>query len=279
MLVVDNSPSTDRTKAVVDAFPGVRYVLEPRKGLNHARNCAMANAGGEIVSFIDDDATPDVGWLRGLLRNYDSPNVMAVNGLTMPLELETDAQERFELYSSFSRGFERKTFHCIGHHPLAVGRVGAGTNMSLRRSVVETVGGFDNALDAGTPTQSGGEAEMFSRILAAGYRIVYEPAALNWHRHRRSDADLTKAIHGYGVGTYSYLIRALLWNREIAVFWLAFEWFRHEQARNIARAILRRPHAPRLGLVMSELAGCLAAPWAYWKATSRLKRDQAPRNG
>src|SRR6188768_2225935 len=59
VLVVDNAPLTDRTRQVVEQFPGVRYLCEPAPGLNRARNCAVRNAGGEVVAFTDDDATPE----------------------------------------------------------------------------------------------------------------------------------------------------------------------------------------------------------------------------
>jgi glycosyltransferase involved in cell wall biosynthesis len=278
VLVIDNCPSNDESQEVVKAFPGVRYQREPRPGLNHARNCALQHANGEIVAFIDDDATPDRNWLRAILLNFDGPNVLCVTGLTMPLEMEAEAQEQFEAYSGFSRGFERRVFNGYYGNPLATGQIGAGANMAVRREILDLVGGFDNALDAGMPTQSGGDHEMFSRILTAGYRIVYEPAALNWHRHRRTYAELRKTIYGYGVGVYSSLLRALLWEREFGVFRIAYWWFRHDQLKNLIRALRKKPGAPLLDLVLAELKGCLDAPFAYRRATRRVREMGGPRN-
>ncbi|HEY2898403.1 MAG TPA: glycosyltransferase, partial [Gemmatimonadaceae bacterium] len=43
VLVVDNAPSSDATERLVrDRYPSVRYVLEPRPGLDWARNRAIA---------------------------------------------------------------------------------------------------------------------------------------------------------------------------------------------------------------------------------------------
>ncbi|MCA1627002.1 MAG: glycoside hydrolase family 2, partial [Acidobacteria bacterium] len=95
-------------------------------------------------------------------------------------------------------------------------------NMALRRSAVEQVGFFDEALDAGTPARSGGDNEMFTRILLAGYRIVYEPAALNCHRHRRTWEELRAAIYGYGVGVYAAWTRSLLVEGELSALKVAF---------------------------------------------------------
>ena len=74
--------------------------------------------------------------------------------------------------------------------------------MAFRRTGFERFGLFDEALDAGTPARSGGDTEMFSRVLAAGLRIVYEPAALCWHRHRRTWPELCDTLYGYGAYWY-----------------------------------------------------------------------------
>lgn len=271
VLVVDNCPSDDRSEQVVRTFPGVRYVREPKPGLNNARNRALTEATGEIVAFIDDDATPDPGWLRALLRNYDRPVVMSVTGLTMPLVMDEPAQELFESYSTFTRGFHRRVFDPFQGDPLFVGDIGSGANMSMRRSLAQEVGLFDPALDAGTPTQSGGDHEMFTRILTRGFHIVYEPEAVNWHRHRRTYAELRKTVYGYGVGVYSALTRALVHDGEWGVFRVAFAWLRHAQIPGLWRALRRKPGAQPLDLILAELEGCLKGPWSYWTSSRRAK--------
>jgi GT2 family glycosyltransferase len=269
LLVVDNHPSTDDTVRLVRRYPAVRYVREDRAGLDAARNRAVREATHDIVAFTDDDAVVEPAWLDGLCRNFADPEVLCVTGLTMPLELETEAQEWFERHSPFGRGFRRIVFDGQHHNPLVVGRVGAGANMALRRQVVDLVGPFDEALDAGTPTQSGGDHEMFTRILAAGYRIAYDPAALSWHRHRRTFDELRQTLYGYGVGVYATWTRHLLVDRDIGVLRLGLAWFRHDQAPALARALLCRPDSLPLSLVLAELRGCLAGPRAYLASRRR----------
>jgi len=109
VLVVDNDPSDDRTARLSKGFP-VRYVLEPRRGLNWARTRGAEEASGEIVVFIDDDAISGNGWLDAILEPFANPEVAAVTGLVMPAELEYDAQEQFERYCGFARGFRRREY-------------------------------------------------------------------------------------------------------------------------------------------------------------------------
>jgi len=270
-LIVDNCPSTEETCHLVAAYPRMRYVREDRPGLNIARNRAITEAKHEIVAFTDDDATPDAGWLRALLANFSNPLVQCVTGLTMPLELETEAQETFERFTPFGRGFTRREYTGTSLNPLATGRIGAGANMAIRKSVCEEIGLFDEALDAGTPTHSGGDHDIFTRILIAGYTIVYEPSALSWHRHRKSMQELRTTLYGYGVGVYALLTRHLTQNREWGVFRIAFSWFWHSQLRLLLKALLHYPNAMPASLVIAELQGCLAGPRAYFKSRKRLR--------
>jgi GT2 family glycosyltransferase len=275
ILVVDNCPSTDATKVVLREFPSVRYVLEPRPGLDIARNRALREASHEIVAFTDDDAVPEPGWLGRLSANFRDPRVMCVTGLVLPLELETEAQEWFERCSSFVCGFERRVFDAGLDSPLNVGRIGAGASMALRREIVEKIGWFDEALDAGTPAKSGGDHELFIRILAYGFKIVYEPRAVSWHRHRRSWKELRQALHGYGVGLYALLAHELFVEGELGVFRRAWTWFRRRHLPELTRSILRRPGAIPPSLLLSELTGCMWGPVAYlWsrRRAARLRR-------
>lgn len=276
ILVVDNAPKTQKTRELVHQFfPNARYVCEPKPGLDHARNRALVEAQHDIVAFIDDDAVADGVWLRGLLANFSDPLVVCVTGLTMPLELETPAQEWFEVHCPFGKGFERKIFKGDVHDPLRTGEIGAGVNMAVRRSKVLELGGFDPALDAGTPTHSGGDHEMFSRLLAAGYSIVYDPRALSWHRHRRTWEELRTALYGYGVGVYALLTRSIVVEREWAALKIAYGWFRHDQMPKLISALRHRAGSEPLDLLLAELKGCCAGPFAYFRSRKLLAGGNA----
>ncbi|MEG4516970.1 MULTISPECIES: glycosyltransferase [unclassified Microcoleus] len=270
-LVIDNCPATDATKELVKNYPKVRYVREDLPGSSAARNRALCEAKHEFVAFTDDDAAPDPNWLRSLLRNFSDPRVMCVTGLVMPLELETEAQEWFERYSPHGRGFERQIFDGAHCNPLVVAPVGVSASMALRKSSIDSIGLFDEALGAGTPTVGGEDCELFARILRAGYRIVYDPRALSWHRHRGTWEELQKTLQGYGIGVYAFWTRILVKNRELGVVRLALGWLYSKQIPELFASLRKQPGSIPSDLLLAQLRGCISGPMAYFASRKRLQ--------
>ncbi len=265
ILVVDNAPSDDRAERLSKRYP-VRYALEPRRGLNWARTRGAEEAGGEIVVYIDDDATPGNGWLDALLEPFDNPEVAAVTGLIMPAELENKAQEGFERFCGFARGFRRQEFTASTISPLAAANIGAGACMAIRKGLVKDLGLFRAELDCGTATRSGGDTYAFYRLLSLGYRIVYNPDAVVWHRHRRSEAELRETLAGYSIGTYAFLLRTLFDHGEIGALYIGVRWFIRHHLRQLYRGFRGKTDAQPVSLTFAEIRGILAAPGSYLRS-------------
>lgn len=267
ILVVESGSPTEAARRTIERFPFARYVSEPRPGLDRARNRALRESAHPIVAFLDDDATPEPGWIDALLGNFDDRLVTAVTGLVLPLEIETDAQLLQEIHSPFGRGFRRRVLDSVRSGVGSAGAAGVGASMAFRREAVTRLGGFDEALDAGTPTRSGGDYEMFARILAAGERIVYEPGAVCRHRHRRTRSELRRAFFGYGVGVWSAVTSSLV-RGEPAPLAAALGWLVKHQIPALVASIVGARSAAPAGLRLAELAGCIAGPAVYLASRS-----------
>jgi GT2 family glycosyltransferase len=217
ILVIDNAPCSTATKRLVkENFPAFRYICEPRPGLDWARNRAIIESHGEIIAYTDDDVVVDSRWVKALVRPFlDDATVMAVTGLVIPYELETEAQILFEQYGGFGRGFKRRWVQ-VGPKQswrwalYGTGQYGTGANMAYRRDVFDQIGYFDPALDVGTVTNGGGDLEMFFRVIKEGHTLVYEPNAIIRHRHRRKYKNLRTQLTNNGISLYSYFVRSAL---------------------------------------------------------------------
>ena len=264
LLVIDNAPTDSATRALVARYPRVRYVCEPRPGLDWARNRAVREARGEIVAFTDDDVSVDAGWVKAIEAAFhEEPEAMCVTGLVVADEIDTPAQALFEAYGGFGRGFQRGVYRVgpgesAGAKYGGTGRFGTGANMAFRRSYFEREGLFDPALDVGTPANGGGDLEMFFRVLKTGDALVYEPAALVRHRHRRDYASLRAQLANNGIGFYAYLVRtAEAYPAErFPLLRLGVWWFWWWNARRLLRALVR-PRAFPLDLILAEMKGSL----------------------
>lgn len=275
IIVVDNAPKADDTRSVCSEFPGVRHVLEPRPGLDWARNRGIVEAKSEIVAFTDDDAVVDASWI-GVIRETMAaePELGLMTGLVAPLEMQTPWQEAFEVYGGFGRGFSRRWIHYpfeakpLPWHVTGTGAFGTGANMAVRRSVFAKIGLFAPELDTGTPTQGGGDLEMFFRIIKCGYPILYEPRLLVWHRHRADQAGLLKQIRSWGVGFQSHLehIRKLFPEEEVSIVRMRRYWRKYLTKKLLREYLL--PSSAQRELRTAEFVGAFQGADAYRKSVA-----------
>jgi len=277
LLIVDNAPEDETTAQLIAEFPQIRYVMEPRPGLNWARNRAVHEALGTIVAYTDDDVRVDALWVKAVAQQFENEAVMCVTGLVAPAARETAAQNLFEDYGGFGRGFERR-FYTMGmqkswrYWPLGAGLFGTGCNMAYRKSMFSEIGDFDPALDVGTPAHGAGDHDMFYRTLRAGYVLVYEPAALIWHYHRSAYPQLRDQLYDFGRGVYAFWTKTFFSDAPMRWRTLTFAglwyggWF--------IKRLLRRPHSLPRGLIMVEAVGALRGPLAYWQARRQARRIQ-----
>jgi O-antigen biosynthesis protein len=276
LLVVDNAPETDATSRLIGAnYPGTRVVIEPRPGLDWARNRAILEARGEILAFTDDDASVDRGWVDAIARVFaEEPEAQCVAGLVVPDAIDVLPHRLFEEYGGFGRGFDRRYYrvNVQGGESAAerhggTGKFGTGANMAFRRSTFDRIGSFDPALDVGTPTNGGGDLEMFFRVLKAGGLLVYEPAAVVRHRHRNTHAELRTQLANNGVGFYAYLVRTARAypDERNALLRLGVSWYCRWNLWRLART-LTHPNAFPRDLVVAEARGAIAGLGRYTRA-------------
>ena len=163
-IIVVSDCSTDETDSIVRrSYPEVELMRqEPRKGKTAALNLALQHVTSEFVVIADANSLYSPDALRALASNFRDPTVGYVTG--------------------------RLTYG--GTHAIGVGNRAYMAYESLLRtaetrlgSVVGVNGGIDAFRTALYQPLRDDELPDFAlplRIVAQGYRVVYEPAAKMW---------------------------------------------------------------------------------------------------
>jgi len=149
-------------------------------GLSNARNAGVEVAQGEIVAFIDDDATADENWLRNLVRNFSDENIMGAGGYAKPIRENGRpvwfAEELDWVVGCSYKGGPRE--RCYVRNPL-------GCNMAFRELAFRRIGLFRSGFGRIGNLLLGSEEAEFSMRLSTEMpwaRIVYDPSAVVYHR-------------------------------------------------------------------------------------------------
>jgi glucosyl-dolichyl phosphate glucuronosyltransferase len=140
-------------------------------GLGGARNTGVKGATGDIVAFLDDDATADADWVERMVEPYREETVVAVGGsprAAMDVPRPIWWPEEFDWVVGCAYKGLPNRLEDMGHM--------IGAAMSARRSALNAVGGFHaDALD---------DLDLSLRLAASfpGQHVVYEPRATVRHR-------------------------------------------------------------------------------------------------
>jgi O-antigen biosynthesis protein len=182
VIVVDDG-STDETAAIAGEF-GFRLIRTENQGLSAARNTGAEAATGEYVAYLDDDAWPDVHWLKYLVHTFEQGEFAAVGGPNIP---PPDEPAVARCVASSPGGPIHVLFDDVRaeHVP--------GCNLAVRRSVLHGLGGFDPVFRV-----AGDDVDLCWRLQENELEIGFSPAAMVWHRRRNSIRGYLRQQRGYG---------------------------------------------------------------------------------
>jgi glycosyltransferase involved in cell wall biosynthesis len=209
VIVVDDG-SEDGSAAIARSAGAHTIRLERNQGHGHALNVGIRAARGDVIALMDDDCVPPPSWLRDVATAWStaSPSVTIIGGSVVPLETDTlnrryvafrepllPQEASLDEHASLAR---RLRFAFLAPTPRDERRsvyFVIGANMSIRRSAVLEVGGFDE-----TPSIAG-EEEGIARKLRAVYgseTVQYDPSVVMRHDYARSLADTFRRSRTYG---------------------------------------------------------------------------------
>lgn len=161
----------------------VKLIAFETPNISAARNAGIKAASGEIIAFVDDDAAAEPMWLDHLVGPFENEAVAAAGGYVRGrngISYQWTAREVDRAGRAFRLDHEG-TAAFVPHASEGRAIKTEGTNMAVRRSVLEALGGFDEAyhfyLD---------ETDLNLRLTQAGWKTALVPRAEVHHAYRAS---------------------------------------------------------------------------------------------
>jgi GT2 family glycosyltransferase/2-phospho-L-lactate transferase/gluconeogenesis factor (CofD/UPF0052 family) len=184
LIVVDNGSTDGTAEFLYEQFPEVNVVrLHTNTGMT-GYNVGFATARGKYVVMLDDDShlAPDA--VETMVKLWEAAadeniGVMAFRVMNPHLgSLVTHLWEERLLDAPPGREREITSFAACG--------------AAVRRDVLDRVGYFDDDFFIYAT-----EDDLAIRIWAAGYKIVYEPRCLSYHRESRKQRSWKRYGRGF----------------------------------------------------------------------------------
>ncbi len=182
-VIVVCDGSSDSTMSILEDFD-FNVIQVENGGLSRARNIGLQAARGEIVAYLDDDAHPDIHWLRFLAWSFRTTSHDGIGGPNFP-----PLDDPFWAF-------------CVAHSPGGPNHVLLeddlaehipGCNMAFRKAALERVGGFDRKFRI-----AGDDVDLCWKIQENGGTLGFSPAAVVWHHRRNSVSAYLRQQYNYG---------------------------------------------------------------------------------
>ncbi len=233
VIVVDDG-STDGTAELARRWfachpcPTGGVITQPRTGAAAARNRGVERARAPLILFTDADCAPAPDWIEAMLPAFADAEVVGAKGTYRTCQealvarfVQIEYEDKYDLLATQTRIDFIDTY-----------------SAAYRREVLLANGGFDEAIHF-TEDQ-----ELSFRLAQRGYKLVFQPAAVVYHRHAASVTSYFRKKFFIG-------------------YWKA------QVTRRYPGKVFRDSHTPqvlKLQMALLALVGMLAGAGLIWRA-------------
>lgn len=200
-IIVPHNP--ERKIVVLDSLKNLEHpkdeyeiIIKHGKNPSRLRNESIKQAKGRYLAFVDDDCIVDKNWLKNAekyLRKYNADIVGGPN-LT-PEDDPFFGKISGYVISSFFGTYKMSDRYKQGKINFDASEINiTSANCFFKKEVFDEITGFDERL---FPNE---ENELIARAKNAGFKIIYAPDMIVYHRRRRSLSSFSKQFFRSGRG-------------------------------------------------------------------------------
>ncbi|VXC20926.1 glycosyltransferase [Frigoribacterium sp. 9N] len=184
IIVVDNDSGADHVARLKESSLDFTLVESGGNlGFTGGCNLGVERSSGEIVAFLNNDARPDVSWIRAAMDTFAAgADIGAVASKVLDWEgVNVDFTEA------------AMTWYGMGYKPHAGGPdtgawevekdvlFGTGAAMFIRADLFDQLGGFDDRY-----FMFYDDVDLGWRLNLLGWRFRYQPRSVAFHKHHAS---------------------------------------------------------------------------------------------
>ena len=183
-------------QAILPDDPGYEVLLAEGSAPSQQRNCAAREAVGDVLYFLDDDSLTSAENFARCLEAMSDPTVAVVGGpsITPPDDSRLQQLFGYALASAFGSGAVNRRYRAVGVTRETTDKELILCNLAVRRSLFIELGGFNERL---YPNE---ENEFMTRVIAAGYRLIHNPAMVVYRSQRKNLKAFVRQMFSYGRG-------------------------------------------------------------------------------
>ena len=230
VLVVENYETDKKILPIINNYKrkkrDINFIIDPTKRLSRLFDIGWRNARTEHLAYVADDVELEKDWLINIDSELTkSRKIGVVTGPIISSIFPASEMHRLYLLSQKSLLTRILTwpyfYFSMEQKPLAPGNLfesgayslGAAleeardfekqeidlattSSMGLKKSVLEKINGFDQRFNF-----NHADGDLFIRIKAAGYKIIFNPKAVS-HHHLRFGPSRNAYIIGVDTGMY-----------------------------------------------------------------------------
>ena len=209
-VIVSDDGSTDETKKVTEEASSnnlcsIRYLWQPNKGANAARNNAIFASEGHILLFINDDTIATFNMLEEHLKThseYPQEHISVLGRMTISPEVPYSIFAKLHLDANYGLWEGQRELNWLAFYTC---------NVSVKKSFLLKYGIFEEDI------RYHEDVELSERLSRYGFKIIYNPQALGYHYHHLKEEEYLNVAKKDGTALAKWYKKSPHLKKELAM--------------------------------------------------------------